>query len=148
MNKPFTITAKIKELFEHNLQMELEDSSSSLDSSFSNGSGSGGNSLQRREISSIWRLYVQLMDEINGTALGKDGKFQLLICLSLREHLLTRLIKPMALTKVTHEMYEEESFLRRRNLLTFLIQILEPLDDCHIVLENSITQGIRIASQC
>ncbi|XP_043648043.1 DENN domain-containing protein 5B isoform X1 [Drosophila teissieri] len=139
---------KIKELFEQNLQMELEDSSSSLDSSFSNGSGGGGNSLQRREISSIWRLYVQLMDEINGTALGKDGKFQLLICLSLREHLLTRLIKPMALTKVTHEMYEEESFLRRRNLLTFLIQILEPLDDCHIVLENSITQGIRIASQC
>lgn len=121
-----------------------------MDSSFSNGSGggSGGNSLHRREISGIWRLYVQLMDEINGTALGKDGKFQLLICLSLREHLLTRLIKPMALTKVTQEMYEEESFLRRRNLLTFLIQILEPLDDCHIVLENSITQGIRIPSQC
>ncbi|KAH8252186.1 hypothetical protein KR026_011806 [Drosophila bipectinata] len=141
---------KIKELFEQNLQLELEDSASSMDSSFSNGSGggSGGNSLQRREISSIWRLYVQLMDEINGTALGKDGKFQLLICLSLREHLLTRLIKPMALTKVTQEMYEEESFLRRRNLLTFLIQILEPLDDCHIVLENSITQGIRIPSQC
>lgn len=63
-----------------------------------------------------------------------------------REHLLTRMIRPMALTKVTYEMYEEESFLRRRNLLTFLIQILEPLDDCHIVLENSITQGIP--SQC
>ncbi|XP_064544503.1 DENN domain-containing protein 5B isoform X1 [Drosophila montana] len=138
---------KIKELFEQNLQQELDDSASSMDSSFSNGSS---NSLQRREIASIWRLYVQLMDEINGTAstLGKDGKFQLLICLSLREHLLTRLIKPMALTKVTQEMYEEESFLRRRNLLTFLIQILEPLDDCHIVLENSITQGIRIPSQC
>ncbi|KAM8707577.1 hypothetical protein ACLKA7_014671 [Drosophila subpalustris] len=138
---------KIKELFEQNLQQELEDSASSLDSSFSNGSC---NSLQRREIASIWRLYVQLMDEINNAAstLGKDGKFQLLICLSLREHLLTRLIKPMALTKVTQEMYEEESFLRRRNLLTFLIQILEPLDDCHIVLENSITQGIRIPSQC
>ncbi|KAH8347509.1 hypothetical protein KR059_011975 [Drosophila kikkawai] len=138
--------SKIKELFEQNLQLELEDSASSLDSSFSG--SSGGSTLQRREISGIWRLYVQLMDEINGTALGKDGKFQLLICLSLREHLLTRLIKPMALTKVTHEMYEEESFLRRRNLLTFLIQILEPLDDCHIVLENSITQGIRIPSQC
>ncbi|KAH8398853.1 hypothetical protein KR222_008930 [Zaprionus bogoriensis] len=138
---------KIKELFEQHLQQELDDSASSMDSSFSNGSC---NSLQRREVSSIWRLYVQLMDEINGTAstLGKDGKFQLLICLSLREHLLTRLIKPMALTKVTQEMYEEESFLRRRNLLTFLIQILEPLDDCHIVLENSITQGIRIPSQC
>lgn len=75
--------AKIKELFEQNLQQELDDSASSMDSSFSNGSC---NSLQRREVTSIWRLYVQLMDEINGTAstLGKDGKFQLLICLSLR----------------------------------------------------------------
>lgn len=63
-----------------------------------------------------------------------------------REHLLTRMIRPMAMCKVTQEMYEEESFLRRKNLLTFLIQILEPLDECHIVLENSITQGI--SSQC
>lgn len=52
------------------------------------------------------------------------------------------MIQPMALSKITQEMYEEESFLRRKNLLIFLVQILEPLDDCHIVLENSITQGI------
>ncbi|XP_014088653.2 DENN domain-containing protein 5B [Bactrocera oleae] len=146
--------SKIKEQFEQYLQHEhqqqlyqqLDDSASSMDSSFSD--GSGANSLQRRELSAIWRYYVHLMDEINaaGCQLGKDGKFQLLICLSLREHLLTRMIKPMAMTKITHEMYEEESFLRRKNLLTFLIQILEPLDDCHIVLENSITQGIP--SQC
>ncbi|XP_067645508.1 DENN domain-containing protein 5B isoform X3 [Eurosta solidaginis] len=141
---------KIKEQFEqyiqHEQQQQLDDSASSMDSSFSD--GSGGNSLHRRELSAIWRYYVHLMDEISaaGSQLGKDGKFQLLVCLSLREHLLTRMIKPMAMTKVTHEMYEEESFLRRKNLLTFLIQILEPLDDCHIVLENSITQGIP--SQC
>lgn len=48
----------------------------------------------------------------------------------------------MSSTKATQEMYEEESFLRKRNLLTFLRQILEPLDEFHIVLENSITQGI------
>lgn len=65
---------------------------------------------------------------------------------NFREHLLTRMIQPMAMCKVTQEMYEEESFMRRKNLLTFLIQILEPLDECHIVLENSITQGI--SSQC
>lgn len=56
------------------------------------------------------------------------------------------MIPIMAMTKVTQEMYEDDSFLKRKNLLTFLIQILEPLDDCHIVLENSITQGIP--SQC
>lgn len=56
------------------------------------------------------------------------------------------MLSPMASTKVTQEMYEDQSFLRRRGLLTFLIQILEPLDEFHIVLENSITQGIP--SQC
>lgn len=84
--------AKIKEQFEQYLQHEhqqqlhqqLDDSASSMDSSFSD--GSGANSLQRRELSAIWRYYVHLMDEINaaGCQLGKDGKFQLLICLSLR----------------------------------------------------------------
>ncbi|XP_075163800.1 DENN domain containing pinstripe isoform X1 [Haematobia irritans] len=138
---------KIKEQFEQYLQLEhlIDDSGSSLDSSTSCSSVSD---QTRRELTAIWRYYVQLIDEINkvGNTLGKDGKFQLLICLSLREHLLTRMIKPMAEAKVTQEMYEEESFLRRKNLLTFLIQILEPLDDCHIVLENSITKGIP--SQC
>ncbi|XP_037943215.1 DENN domain-containing protein 5B isoform X2 [Teleopsis dalmanni] len=140
---------KIKEQFEQYLQYEqqqqIDDSGSSMDSSFSE---NGINSMQRRELAAIWRYYIHLMDEINtaGSTLGKDGKFQLLICLSLRDHLLTRMIKPMAMTKVTQEMYEEESFMRRKNLLTFLIQILEPLDDCHIILENSITQGIP--SQC
>lgn len=69
------------------------------------------------------------------------------ICISLllnifREHILHRVLVPMSSTKATQEMYEEESFLRKRNLLTFLRQILEPLDEFHIVLENSITQGI------
>lgn len=60
--------------------------------------------------------------------------------------MLHRILVPMAQTKVTTEMYEEDSFLRKRGLLTFLRQILEPLDEFHIVLENSITQGI--SSQC
>lgn len=40
----------------------------------------------RQEVAAIWRCYVHLMDEINNVThtLGKDGKFQLFICLSLR----------------------------------------------------------------
>lgn len=125
----------------------------------------------RQELAGIWRCYVHLMDEINNVTqtLGKDGKFQLFICLSLRlvfihfeifvqrvcilpnfyiyrEHLLHRMLVPVANSRITQEMYEEQSFMRKKGLLTFLRQILEPLDGFHIVLENSITQGI--SSQC
>uniref|UniRef100_A0A8W7PUU3 UDENN domain-containing protein n=1 Tax=Anopheles coluzzii TaxID=1518534 RepID=A0A8W7PUU3_ANOCL len=114
------------------------------------GGGGGGvagvalSPVARQELSAVWHCYCHLMDEINNVkqTLGKDGRFQLFICLSLREHLLHRMLVPMACTRVTAEMYEEQSFLRKKGLLTFLRQILEPLDEFHIVLENSITQGI------
>ncbi|XP_021707931.1 DENN domain-containing protein 5A isoform X2 [Aedes aegypti] len=100
--------------------------------------------VAKQELSAVWRCYCHLMDEINNVkqTLGKDGRFQLFICLSIREHLLHRMLVPMAYTRVTTEMYEEQSFMRKKGLLTFLRQILEPLDEFHIVLENSITQGI------
>ncbi|XP_050081319.1 DENN domain-containing protein 5B isoform X2 [Anopheles maculipalpis] len=115
------------------------------------GGGASGNiagvavsPVARQELSAVWHCYCHLMDEINNVkqTLGKDGRFQLFICLSLREHLLHRMLVPMAYTRVTAEMYEEQSFMRKKGLLTFLRQILEPLDEFHIVLENTITQGI------
>lgn len=129
-------------------------------------SGNRTASLERnhQETVAVWRCYCHLIDEIQSAshALGKDGKFQLFICLGVRfvvlfkkkhfkmvnnfffhrEHLLHRMLLPMALCKVTLEMYEENSFLRNRGLLTFLRQILLPLDDLDVVLENSVTYGI------
>lgn len=52
------------------------------------------------------------------------------------------MLRPMGEARSTVEMYEETSFLRNINLLMFLIQILEPLSDFHIVLEKSLTHGI------
>ncbi|XP_039745826.1 DENN domain-containing protein 5B isoform X3 [Pararge aegeria] len=129
--------ARVKDEF----KMSLCDESSNQ----SNKScGVAYNCRQDQEHRAIWRCYCHLMDEISsvGRSLGKDGKFQLFICLSLREHWLHRMLVPMSLTRVTIEMYEEQSFLRKRGLLTFLRQILEPLDEFDIVLENSLTQGI------
>ncbi|XP_041972649.1 DENN domain-containing protein 5B isoform X2 [Aricia agestis] len=110
----------------------------------SKGCGVAYNCRQDQEHRAIWRCYCHLLDEVNsvGRALGKDGKFQLFVCLSLREHWLHRMLVPMSMTRVTAEMYEEQSFMRKRGLLTFLRQILEPLDEFDIVLENSLTQGI------
>lgn len=50
------------------------------------GSNSAANPAVRQELTAIWRCYVHLMDEIHlvTQTLGKDGKFQLFICLSLR----------------------------------------------------------------
>ncbi|XP_044255618.1 DENN domain-containing protein 5B [Tribolium madens] len=127
---------RVKEQFESDL---LEESS-----------GNRTASLERnhQETVAVWRCYCHLIDEIMCTskALGKDGKFQLFICLSVREHLLHRMLGPMAICKVTQEMYEESSFLRNRGLLTFLRQILLPLDELDVVLENSVTHGISSPS--
>lgn len=56
------------------------------------------------------------------------------------------MLLPMAACKVTLEMYEENSFLRNKSLLTFLRQILLPLDELDVVLENSVTHGISSPS--
>ncbi|XP_017752673.1 PREDICTED: DENN domain-containing protein 5B isoform X3 [Eufriesea mexicana] len=90
------------------------------------------------------RCYCHLIDQINmfSQTLGKDGKFQLFICLAAREQLLHSMLRPMSEARSTADMYEENSFLRNFTLLNFLIHILEPLSEFHIVLEKSLTHGI------
>ncbi|XP_076396761.1 DENN domain containing pinstripe isoform X2 [Megachile rotundata] len=90
------------------------------------------------------RCYSHLIDQINmfSQTLGKDGKFQLFICLAAREQLLHLMLRPMSEARSTADMYEENSFLRNATLLNFLIHILEPLSEFHIVLEKSLTHGI------
>ncbi|KAH0949807.1 hypothetical protein HN011_010229 [Eciton burchellii] len=92
----------------------------------------------------ILRCYCHLIDQINmfSQTLGKDGKFQLFICLAAREQLLHPMLRPMSDARSTADMYDENSFLRNSTLLTFLIHILEPLSEFHIVLEKSLTHGI------
>lgn len=92
----FFVLVKVKEQFEISLVEESVDAV--------RGGGSNSNSppttnsspespyspmmtpAQRHELSSIWRCYTHLMDEISNVTqtLGKDGKFQLFLCLSLR----------------------------------------------------------------
>lgn len=111
---------------------------------------------------------INNVDQCSHT-LGKDGKFQLFICLAARyedkvlvvlllvlieflcqmllfqfsrEHILSRMLPEVSVARVTQEMYEENSFLRDQLLLTFLHQLLASLDEFDIVLENSITKGV------
>lgn len=68
---------RVKEEFEANL---VEDSLAAV---------RGATTPQnQQEVAAVWRCYCHLVDEIQNAAhchsLGKDGKFQLFICLSLR----------------------------------------------------------------
>ncbi|XP_043679154.1 DENN domain-containing protein 5B isoform X2 [Vespula pensylvanica] len=128
---------RVKENFEISLLEQMDEYSQRLNRSRKIHSESN----QRF---TILRCYSHLIDQINifSQTLGKDGKFQLFICLAAREQLLHPMLRPMSEARSTTDMYEENSFLRNQTLLTFLIHILEPLSDFHIVLEKSLTHGI------
>lgn len=93
----------------------------------------------------VMRTYCNLVEKIDKASysVGKDGKFQLFICFAARDHLLHRMLLHIASTPVTASMYEEQSFLRDPNLVTFLVQILESLSEFTISLEASLTKGIE-----
>lgn len=80
--KLFHISVKVKEQFELNLsEIDIWPSINtlSLDSE-------PQTPAARQELVAVWRSYIHLMDDIKNVneSLGKDGKFQLFICLSLR----------------------------------------------------------------
>lgn len=81
-----TISVKVKEQFELNLVEEAMSPSTENSSPESPHSPAQLTPAARQELTAIWRCYNHLMDEINNVtqSLGKDGKFQLFICLSLR----------------------------------------------------------------
>ncbi|ODM89847.1 DENN domain-containing protein 5B [Orchesella cincta] len=89
-------------------------------------------------------LYCELIRKISfyASSLGKDGKFQLFICLCAREHLLPRLPQIMANLDITREMYDDHSFLRNPDLLQDMVQVVLALDDYDIILKHSLTKGI------
>lgn len=95
-----SISVKVKEQFEINLADEMESiarqgsnnsnspptTSSSPESPCVSNPTAQMTPTARQEVTAIWRCYNHLMDEISNVtqSLGKDGKFQLFICLSLR----------------------------------------------------------------
>ncbi|KAG5685101.1 hypothetical protein PVAND_014301 [Polypedilum vanderplanki] len=100
-----------------------------------------------RQLVEIWNDYCQLVDEISkNTTIGSDEKFQLFICLCLREHLMHRLLPALTQTRAASEMYDEKSFLRHKSLNRFLFQILLPLGEFPFDLDSSITSSLSTTS--
>ncbi|KAJ8006449.1 hypothetical protein DPEC_G00107380 [Dallia pectoralis] len=83
---------------------------------------------------------------INSTPrnIGKDGKFQLLVCLGARDHLLPQWLPLLVECPVIHQMYEESALLRDRPTVNDLIAVLHTLHDFPITLEASLVKGIDL----
>ncbi|KAM3858785.1 LOW QUALITY PROTEIN: DENN domain-containing protein 5B [Diretmus argenteus] len=86
------------------------------------------------------------VNAINSTPrnIGKDGKFQLLVCLGARDRLLPQWLPLLVECPVILRMYEETALLRDRTTVNALIGVLETLHDFPITLETSLVKGIDL----
>ncbi|KAM3587725.1 uncharacterized protein V6R79_012828 [Siganus canaliculatus] len=86
------------------------------------------------------------VNAINATSrnIGKDGKFQLLVCLGARDRLLPQWLPLLVECPVIQRMYEDTALLRDRTTVNALIGVLETLRDFPITLEASLVKGIEL----
>ncbi|XP_071359109.1 DENN domain-containing protein 5B isoform X1 [Trachinotus anak] len=86
------------------------------------------------------------INSINSTprSIGKDGKFQLLVCLGARDRLLPQWLPLLVECPVILRMYEDTALLRDRTTVNALIEVLETLHDFPITLESSLVKGIDL----
>uniref|UniRef100_A0A1B6CZ38 UDENN domain-containing protein n=2 Tax=Clastoptera arizonana TaxID=38151 RepID=A0A1B6CZ38_9HEMI len=97
------------------------------------------------EADDISRYYCHLVTKIQNSShsLGKDGRFQLFVCLGVRDHMLhCCLLSVIAPSRSTLEMYDEISFFRDPYLLEYVAEMLQSLNNFDIILENSLTYSI------
>uniref|UniRef100_A0A8B9HJ82 DENN/MADD domain containing 5A n=1 Tax=Astyanax mexicanus TaxID=7994 RepID=A0A8B9HJ82_ASTMX len=92
------------------------------------------------------RHFCRFMRAISSTTrnIGKDGKFQMLVCLGARDHLLHHWIALLADCPITAQMYEDTALLKDHSLVNSLIRVLQTLQEFNITLEASLVKGIGI----
>uniref|UniRef100_A0A8C7SXT7 DENN domain containing 5A n=1 Tax=Oncorhynchus mykiss TaxID=8022 RepID=A0A8C7SXT7_ONCMY len=92
------------------------------------------------------RHFCRFMRAINNTSrnIGKDGKFQMLVCLGARDHLLHHWIALLTDCPITVQMYEDTALIKDRSLVNSLIRVLQTLQEFNITLEASLVKGIGI----
>ncbi|MEE6477700.1 hypothetical protein FKM82_011596 [Ascaphus truei] len=76
--------------------------------------------------------------------IGKDGKFQLLVCLGSRDHLLAQWIPLLAECPAITRMYEDSALLRDHMAVNTLVRVLQTLQDFNIVLDGSLIKGVDV----
>ncbi|CAF0736302.1 unnamed protein product [Brachionus calyciflorus] len=102
------------------------------------------NQLTKTSKNFYYEKYICAIKAINSTSVnyGKDGKFQIFICLACRDSFLTDWFMILSKSNTATQMYDEFSFLRNHDLNKFCFKILSLTDQFNFKLENSLTMGI------
>ncbi|KAI5696562.1 hypothetical protein M8J75_014663 [Diaphorina citri] len=101
--------------------------------------------LHKSETKKYFVNLIQIIEENdNLNSLGRDGRFQLFILLSLKDsmlyHILTCVVTPSASVQ---DMYEEKCFFKNSYHLDLILNMLHNLSAYQFNLENSLTHGIN-----
>uniref|UniRef100_A0A671YAN4 DENN/MADD domain containing 5B n=1 Tax=Sparus aurata TaxID=8175 RepID=A0A671YAN4_SPAAU len=76
--------------------------------------------------------------------IGKEGKFQLFVCLGIRDRLLSQWLPLLAEFPLTARTYEEAALLRDRAAVHSLSRILHTLNEFTITLETALVKGVDL----
>uniref|UniRef100_A0AAQ4R2Y9 DENN domain containing 5B n=1 Tax=Gasterosteus aculeatus aculeatus TaxID=481459 RepID=A0AAQ4R2Y9_GASAC len=91
-------------------------------------------------------LLCHYVNAINGTSrnIGKEGKFQLFVCLGVRDRLLSWWLPLLAECPLTARTYEDGALLRNRAAVHSLSRILHTLNEFTITLEAALVKGVDL----
>ncbi len=92
----------------------------------------------------VMEKYANVIKTINSTSsnYGKDGKFQIFVCLACRDSFMSDWFSLLSQSNAAAQMYDELSFLRNYELNKFAVKILSITNQFNFKLENSLTMGI------
>uniref|UniRef100_A0A8C7SX52 UDENN domain-containing protein n=1 Tax=Oncorhynchus mykiss TaxID=8022 RepID=A0A8C7SX52_ONCMY len=76
--------------------------------------------------------------------IGKEGKFQLLVCLGVRDRLLPQWLHLLAECHLTAVQYEKSALVRDRTAVDTLSRVLHTLHEFPIALETALVKGVDL----
>jgi len=82
---------------------------------------------------------IQLIQR-SSSSIGKDGKFQTLICLGVRERMLHRWFYMMSQSMVTEKSYDNQSVFKQDAMIDEVMGLLKILEDLNIPVDTSLIQ--------
>lgn len=93
-----------------------------------------------------WDLLCHYVNAINSSPrnIGKEGKFQLFVCLGIRDQLLAQWLPLLAECPLTARTYEDSALLRDRAAVQSLSRILHTLHEFTVTLEAALIKGVDL----
>uniref|UniRef100_A0A8D8PXI4 DENN domain-containing protein 5B n=1 Tax=Cacopsylla melanoneura TaxID=428564 RepID=A0A8D8PXI4_9HEMI len=101
--------------------------------------------LHKSETKTYFVNLIQIIEETDSlTSLGRDGRFQLFIILSVKDHMLYNILTCVVTPSISvQDMYDDKCFFKNSYHLDLILNMIHNLNTYKFSLENSLTHGIN-----